>query len=270
MACFSPDQETPREKSLRDAKRLSIHTTLGVKCGGYKSSLEKEIEGHRAYLKGSKTMSSQQRNFTTEEDCEAMIVSLQENLDRIRIIQEKAAEVPQSGLAVAPRVRYYQEMPPSAITEYWESKWNVDVAASFYKWAAGVVDVTENAFADDIGDIMTTTFINSAHATWRYVLSPRYENEVLRYYNPYSMIKSSYTNLLISVKSTKPFPTHKFTFTESPESVKQEYRNAANEFQNKGGIELVRVPLAGAKKQGKKRPPPAGELLPVGKRLRRA
>lgn len=69
---------------------------------------------------------------------------------------------------------------------------NPDVASSMYKGAAGVVDVTENAYAPDIGDIMTTTFIESAHATWTYVLAPRLENEVLRYCNPYLTIIKPY------------------------------------------------------------------------------
>ena len=64
----------------------------------------------------------------------------------------------------------------------------------------------------------------------------------------------------IRFKSVKRLRTHKILSSESPDSVKQDYRNAASMFEDKGDIiELVRVPLAGGKKQGKKRPAPAGE-----------
>lgn len=51
--------------------------------------------------------------------------------------------------------------------------------------------------------------------------------------------------------------------------VKLAYRNAADRLEDTTGLELVKVPLVGTKKARRKRPAPAGEILPMGRRLKR-
>ncbi|CAF9908573.1 MAG: hypothetical protein HETSPECPRED_008117 [Heterodermia speciosa] len=86
---FSPAQETPRDKSRREAKRLDMQTRLELKCGAYKALLEKAIEEHEAYLKANKTIPVLQRNSSVEQDSEAMIVTHKERLDRIQTLSRK-------------------------------------------------------------------------------------------------------------------------------------------------------------------------------------
>ena len=192
LASFDVPDEIPRERLLRDAKRISINTMLQLKCSAFKSLLEKDVDIHKAYLTASKSLPIFQRDVTAENDAEEMLAWRKGHLDTVQTILGKVQNLPQAGFDIGPRHRYYAEYSGDMLSDFWQSKWDVDVASSMYKWAAGVVEITENAYAPVIGDIMATTFIDSAHATWKYVLAPRYENDIIRYCNSYPMIIKLY------------------------------------------------------------------------------
>ncbi|KAL8796094.1 MAG: hypothetical protein Q9195_001426 [Heterodermia aff. obscurata] len=199
LASFDVPNELPRDRSLRDAKRANITTMLRLKCSAFKSLLEKDVDIHKASLKSSKSLPIFQRDVTAESDAEEMLEHHGENLHRSAQETWKYVLAPRYENEVIHRNQY--QISAKMLSNFWQSKWNVDVASSMYKWAAGVVEITENAYAPDIGDIMATTFIDSGTGEMmKYVLAPRYENEVIR------------------AKSTKPFPTHKFTFLDSAQA----------------------------------------------------
>lgn len=167
---FDPPQESARRAAKRVVDRRQYKTLHVSKTNDYKISLNNRIDMLRKEQ-------LECRGFAPEK---ALIVNhLNSTKAELRILEdwESTYTVPVALGEVKPPKQLYGNLPLTAVSELWGSKWNRHVAFNFYPWAQGYVDIIGCGNEPVMGDLMVRTFNRSAIASWQFVLGPRRCNE---------------------------------------------------------------------------------------------
>ncbi|KAL8669917.1 MAG: hypothetical protein Q9168_005512 [Polycauliona sp. 1 TL-2023] len=81
---------------------------------------------------------------------------------------------------VPPALPYYDDLSIEQAYQFWNQRLDLDTAINIWRFAYKAVPIEQNLLSENIGFIITQTFVVIAHNSWRAVIQKRFLNESVR------------------------------------------------------------------------------------------